>query len=76
MQHVKFVMKGGAVIKNDLAMAPGHDDVVQIVPSSGCPILAPFARVGLVFINREFSVRTKVPTLAKGARMGTQVSSR
>jgi imidazolonepropionase-like amidohydrolase len=22
MQHVKFVMKGGAVIKNDLAMAP------------------------------------------------------
>jgi imidazolonepropionase-like amidohydrolase len=23
MQHVKFVMKGGAVIKNDLAMAPG-----------------------------------------------------
>jgi imidazolonepropionase-like amidohydrolase len=23
MQHVKFVMKGGAVIKNDMAMAPG-----------------------------------------------------
>jgi imidazolonepropionase-like amidohydrolase len=23
MQHVKFVMKGGAVIKNDVAMAPG-----------------------------------------------------
>jgi len=23
MQRVKFVMKGGAVIKNDLAMAPG-----------------------------------------------------
>jgi len=23
MQHVKFVMKGGAVIRNDMAMAPG-----------------------------------------------------
>jgi len=23
MQHVKFVMKGGAVIKNDMAMMPG-----------------------------------------------------
>jgi hypothetical protein len=23
MQHVKFVMKGGAVIRNDMAMTPG-----------------------------------------------------